>query len=338
MRRAAGAIALALLAAAMIACAGEADRSAAKPLDRVRAFAQPHLSGGPFLLARAEGDFRDEGIDIEWVTSGSSRELIGPLLDGELDVLTSNLSPVFLNAIAQGARLRVVADKGHLARDGCNYLSFITRPELLVDGRLVRPPGGARWRFSYRRGSYYEFLFERALAATGLDRDAIEVHHLTGEMENQALVQGGIDVSTTSGASLQALLDSGRAAVWLRAQDLVPDGQAFVVLYGPRLLDRDPEIGVRFMTAYLRGVRRYNLGKTARNVEVLAAATGATLEEVEDACWIGIREDGRIHLPTVEALVDWAVSADRLTRRLAVEEIWEPRFVETAAERMKTAD
>jgi hypothetical protein len=42
-------------------------------------------------------------------------------------------------------------------------------------------------------------------------------------------------------------------------------------------------------------------------------------------------------VPTLEALVDWAVSTDRLTRRLAVDEIWEPRFVEAAAERMKDA-
>jgi hypothetical protein len=91
------------------------------------------------------------------------------------------------------------------------------------------------------------------------------------------------------------------------------------------------------MTAYLRGVRRYNLGKTARNVEDLAASTGATAEEIERACWVGLREDGRIHVPTLEALVDWAVSTDRLTRRLAVDEIWEPRFVEAAAERMKDA-
>jgi NitT/TauT family transport system substrate-binding protein len=331
------AAALALLAAAALACAKDTDDPAAKPLTRVRVFAQQHLSSGGFLLAQAAGYFEDEGLEIDWVTAGSGRDLLGPLLDGELDVLTNNMSPIYLNAIAQGGRIRIVADKGHLSRDGCNYLSFITRPELLVDGRLVPRPDGEPWRMSYRRGSFFEFLFDRAVASAGLSRGAIEVHHLTGEVEGQTLVQGGIDVATMTGARLQALLDSNQAAVWMRAQDLIPDAQAFVVLFGPQLLDRDPEAGIRFMTAYLRGVRRYNLGKTARNVEDLAASTGATAEEIERACWVGLREDGRIHVPTLEALVDWAVSTDRLTRRLAVDEIWEPRFVEAAAERMKDA-
>jgi NitT/TauT family transport system substrate-binding protein len=324
--RAAAPVALALFALAA-ACRAPADPRALQPL---RLFAQQHVSGAPLYLAESEGDFRAAGFAVEWIRTGSSRDLLPSLLEGGVDVIASNLSPVFLNAAAQGGRLRIVADKGHLAREGCNYLSFLTRPELLRDGRLA-PPEGGKLRVSYRRGSLYEMLFDRALDASGLSREATELHFLSGEVEDQALLAGGIDVASSSGATMQALLDSGRAAVWQRAQDLLPDGQAYVVLFGPSLLDRDPAAGERFMTAYLRGVRRYNQGKTRRNVELLATALDTPAAEIERACWVAIRDDGKIDVATIDALIDWARANGRLDAPLAAADVWEPRFVEQAA-------
>jgi NitT/TauT family transport system substrate-binding protein len=323
--------ALAVAGALLASATGCGRREARSSLDTVRIFCQPHLTAAPLYLAESAGYFGEAGLAVDWVRTGSSRDLLPSLLEGDLDVLTANLSPVFLNAAAQGARLRIVADKGHLARDGCNYLSFLTRPELLRDGRIERPSGGRKLRVSYRRGSLYEMLFDRALAASGLDRDETELHFLSGEVENQALVEGGLDITTNSGAPLQKLVESGGAAVWLRAQDLLPDGQAFVVLFGPRLLDSEPGIGERFMAAYLRGVRQYNLGKIRENVAIVAAALETPAEEIERACWIAIREDGRIDMATVAALADWARANGRLDAPLDHAAVWEPRFVESAA-------
>jgi len=338
MSRRSARTALALVGAILlVGSAACRERERGVSLRRVRVFAQPHLSAGALYLSEAEGYFRDAGLEIDWVRAGSSRDLLPSLLEGDLDVMTSNLSPVYLNAAAQGGRLRIVADKGHLARDGCNYLSFLTRPELLRDGRLAVPADGRKLRVSYRRGSFYEMLFDRALAASGLPREATELHFISGEVENQALAEGGLDVTTNSGAPMQALLDSGRAAVWLRAQDLLPDGQAYVIIYGPTLLDREPGIGERFMAAYLRGVRQYNLGKTGRNVEVLAAALETPAAEIERACWIAIRDDGRIDLATVESLAEWARTNGRLDAPLDAATIWEPRFVERAAAELGVA-
>ena len=332
-RRLVATFAVAALAGAGLATAGCSRERAEPHLDTVRLFAQPHVSAGPLLIAEAEGFFREEGLAIDWIRTGSSRDLLPSLLEGDLDVLTSNLSPIFLNAIAQGGRLRIVADKGHLATDGCTYLSFLARPELLHDGKLLPPADGRKLRVSYRRGSFYEMLFDRALAASGLPREATELHFLSGEVENQALAEGALDVTTNSGAPMQALLDTGKAAIWLRAEELLPEGQAYVVMYGPRFLDREPETGDRFMRAYLRGVRQYNSGKTRRNVEILAAALDTPPAEVERSCWIGIRDDGKIDLATIDALIAWARDNGRLDAPLETATVWEPGFAERAASR-----
>ena len=333
MRRALAAVALgALLASGCAPGAGE--RGAGRGLRRIRVLAQAHLSMAPLLIAEAEGYFRDEGLEIERFSLSSSRDGLPALIQGDLDVLTASLSPSYLSAIAQGAHLRLVADKGHLGRDGCTYLAFLARPEMVRAGVLQRPSDGHRWRVSLRRGSIYELLTDRALASAGIAWEDIEPVHLTGETELQALAQGRIDVSTNTGVPMQRQIEAGQAVVWRAAQDLLPDGQFSVLLYGPALLERDPEAGIRFMAGYLRGVRQYNLGKTARNLEVLESLTGYDRGALESACWIPMREDGRIDLPSVAALQSWAVAHGLVDRELAVDEFWEPRFVEAAAGRL----
>jgi NitT/TauT family transport system substrate-binding protein len=289
----------------------------------------------PLLIAAEEGYFRDQGLEVEFLALGSPRDGLPALIQGDLEVLAGSINTSFLNAIAQGAQMRIVADKGYLARDGCTYLAFLTRPELLAGGELRRRDGGAPWRFSYRRGAYYEFLTERALARSGLSRDEVEVNRLSPEAEVQALAHGRLDVAIATSIVMEKMLASSTAAVWHSAQSVLPDGQYLVVLYGPALLDRDPESGVRFMSAYLRGVRQYNLGKTERNLEILARRTSIDRRALETTCWIAMREDGLIDTATVLELQAWAVGKGLLSRPLALEEIWEPRFVTDARRRLE---
>jgi NitT/TauT family transport system substrate-binding protein len=317
----------------LTACRAESP-AADPPHARLRLSSLRHLSQGPLLLAEAEGYFRDEGIEIELIPSRDHRDMLPMLLSGDLDVLAANLSPIFLSAIAQGANLRIVADKGRLSRDGCTYLAFLARPELVRDGRLTRPAERPRWQVSYRPSSIFELLFERARDSAGIDPREVELFHLSDLTESQALAQGRLDVALVTGAPMQALLEAGEAVIWRRGEELMPDGQLLVLFYGPSLLERDREAGVRFMTAFLRGVRQYQLGKTARNVEVLAAGVGATPEQVERSCWIGMSADGRIDLDSLTAVEEWSRAKGIHRRALTVEEVWDPSFLESAARRL----
>ena len=298
---------------------------------RIRVFAQIHLAQAPLLIADAEGYFRDEGLEIEIFSAQKSSDVLVPFVQGEIDVLTGSLKPALLAAIEQGARIRVVADKGHFAAGDCTYLAFAVRPELFRAGKLVPRPGGEPWRISYREGTLYELLLDRAIARDGLSREQFETLWISEENELQALMQDRVDIAATTGTKLQAVIDAGEAFVWKAAQEIWPEGQFSVVTFGPSLLDRDPEAGERFMKAYLRGVRQYNQGKTNRNLDLLSARTGAPRAVVESACWIAIRDDGRVELESIAALQRLSIEKGLLARELPLSEIWEPRFVEAAA-------
>jgi NitT/TauT family transport system substrate-binding protein len=306
------------------------------PKDTVRVLARAHLSQAPLLIADEEGYFAEEGIELEIVSLTRSRDGLPSLVQGDLDVITSSVSTSYLNAIARGALVRIVADRGYLARDGCTYLALLARPELVRDGELLvpEPSSGRRLRVSVSRESHQELLAERALASVDLRLDSMELFRLSGSEEMQALAAGRLDLILAAGYPVHEVVESGRAVIWRTAQEVMPDAQHTVVLFGPSLLEDDPELGIRFMVAYLRGVRQYNEGKTPRNLDLLARRTGLDRGGLERACWIPMRDDGRIDVAGVRALQSWAVERGTLLRQLREDEFWEPRFVEEASDRL----
>ena len=84
------------------------------------------------------------------------------------------------------------------------------------------------------------------------------------------------------------------------------------------------------MVAYLKGVRRFNEGKTRRNIEILAKYTGLEPALVESACWTPFREDGRIDVNSVLEFQRWALANQLVDKPMTAKEFWDPRFVEYA--------
>jgi len=97
---------------------------------------------------------------------------------------------------------------------------------------------------------------------------------------------------------------------WRPWQTYLPDFQFSVTMFGPNLLVKDRELGQRYLTAYLKGARQYNQGKTARNVAIISQYTQIKPEEVQASCWMSIRADGLIDLndPGLLAFQEWAVA------------------------------
>ena len=96
----------------------ETNSSGGAPLRKVRVLMQPHVSYAPLMIAFDEGFFRDEGLDVEPVTSIQNDETLVALVSGDLDVRPGPLSSGFLAAVAQGAKIRVERSKWDLERFG----------------------------------------------------------------------------------------------------------------------------------------------------------------------------------------------------------------------------
>jgi len=267
------------------------------------------------MIAQAEGYFRDEGLDVEMVPAMRSEETLVALVSGDLDVRPGPLNTAFLSAIRQGAPIRIVAGMGTLSPHGCTYFGITVRPGLDPSD----PTAVQRIRVSQDGVSRY--LTERMLARRGLSLSDVETVRLPEGAEIAAMQSAAIDAVAGTEPSLTRLTRSG--ALWLSAQEAVPDFQWGVLGFGERLLIREPELGRRFLRAYLRGVTRIREGKTDRNVAIISESTGVPADLVRDACWPEFTAEARVHWESVSAFQGWAVQAglmeDTVSRAAALD-------------------
>src|SRR5882757_10345233 len=87
-----------------------------------------------FLIAQANGYFKDVGLDVKLVPFASAALMIAPLATGELDVGSGTASAGLYNAVLRGVKIKVVADKGSV-QEGYDYSTLLLRKDLVDSGR-----------------------------------------------------------------------------------------------------------------------------------------------------------------------------------------------------------
>jgi hypothetical protein len=111
----------------------------------------------------------------------------------------------------------------------------------------------------------------------------------------------------------------------------VPDFQWGVLVFGERLLTKDRDAGLRFVRAYERGVTQYRQGKTARNVAIIAKATGESEAITREACWPTFRAGSPIEWQSIDQFQRWANTEHLMERTLARDQVLDSAFVSASA-------
>ena len=311
--------------AALAAC-GRAEAPAASEAPRkVRVSITPHLSWGPLMIAQAEGFFKAEGLDVEFVPAMRSEESLAALVTGDIDVRPGPLHAGFLSAIAQGAKIKIAAGQGELARDGCTYYAIVLRPGL----QPSKATPIKKMRASQDGATRY--VVSRMLAPHGVDIKSIETIRLPEAVMVMSLERGSIDAVAVSEPALTRTSKIGR--VWIRAQDAVPGFQWGVLAFGERLLSRERDTGHRFIRAYDRGVTQYLQGKTPRNVAIISAATGEEEAITREACWPTFRAGSGIDWESIAQFQRWANTEGLMEHTLSRDQVWDSTFVAATAAR-----
>lgn len=302
----------------------------------VKVALQPFLSFAPLFIATEEGYFAEQGLNIEYVTVAPD-QVIPALVQGKVDVLGELISVGTLNTIARGGKIKIVADRGYNDPEGCPLIAVMGQRSLVEAGKLDDVASLRDKRVDVPELSWSAYYVDRLLATAGLSLDDVLVTNVPPPAEFQALEQGQIDASVTAEPTITRLKQAGHSALFTPVQELLPDSQFAIMIYGPTLLDENRDAGNRFMTAYLKGVHQYNQGKTDRNVEIVAKHTELDPALVRAACWASIHDDGTINVQSVLDFQAWAVEKEYLDNPVTEEQFWDPSFVEYASEALGTA-
>lgn len=313
---------LAVVIASGCAASSSSDRD---PPRKVRVSFNPHLGWGPFLIAQAEGFFRDEGLEVELVQAMEVEETLVALITGDIDVRPGPLHAAFLSAVAKGAPIRIVAGSGVLAPGGCTYFGIVLRPGLDTAGT----PRIRRLRTSQDGSTRY--VTSRMLEKRGMSLDAMETSRLQEPVLAMSLQNGALDAVAVTEPNLTRL--AGIGTLWLSGQDALPGYQWSVLAFGERLLVKERDTGLRFLRAWHRAVAQFRQGKTDRNVAILAEGTGETPEHIRATCWPSFTADSRVNWGSIDDFQQWARAQGFMDRTVTLEQVLDTTLVAETAPR-----
>jgi NitT/TauT family transport system substrate-binding protein len=327
-----GAMALSALVALSLAVITSAPGLAAgqRPLTTVTIRTVPFLSYGVFYVAQAEKLFEAEGLRAEFVEMETAAPVIPALIRGDIDVLPAAMSPAFFNAMVRGARVRLVAGVSELAPGGCTYTGLVVSRAMATMGAVAQPAILKGRRLGAARSIVTDYLLDTFFRQHGLQIGDLNAIDLPGAAELEALRAGRIDVGALSEPALARGVASGYLTLLSSFHDVAPNFQYSLMVFGPSLLDRQPEVADRFMRAYLRAIRRFNERATDRNVAILSEVTGLDRDLLKRVCWPYIRHDGRLNPASVLDFQTWAVQRNLVDRALPIGDLYDSRFIESA--------
>lgn len=316
-RNRAGLVAL-LLAGIIVGC-GSASPKGAPVLHTLLVVRNRHLTSAPLLLAEDAGYFAEEGLKVEFVDMNRPEEILMGLLSGGIDVLQGPIHPGLLTAVARRGDIRIVAGLNTLSPE-CTYHAIVLRPGLTPE----QAQRGIR-RLDASRDGAARYLAGRMLATRGVDIDTLDTIKLPQEVIEHSFGNKSLDAASLSEPLVTRIGRKG--TVWLRSQEASPGFQWSVMSFGKKLLHDDPEAGVRFLTAYRRGVALFRQGKTPDNLERLERLTQEDRKILEESCWPSFPADLRPNMASVLEYQQWALEHDYLDETATLAQLYDSSFV-----------
>lgn len=309
--------------------------SAAHATDKVRVGVFQSISDAGIYIANEKGYFAEQGIDVELQRVSSASTVTTALASGDIDVSGGSPSASIYNAIRQGIPIEIVADKGSTP-PGHGYLAFMVR-KALAD-KITKPEdlrGRTLAATGYAAGSTNEVAVHKLLMSGGVKASEVKIVAMAFPDVMTSLGTGNVDVGILIEPLVTLAVEKGIAVIWKRADEVYPSQQYAAVLYGPGMTKR-PDVGVRFMTAYLKGVRYYNdalKGKIPRKelIDILTRNTSVKTAALYDKMALpGLDPNGALNVKGMEDDMTWLVEEGRMKEPVDIRKIVNTSYVDAA--------
>jgi NitT/TauT family transport system substrate-binding protein len=224
-------------------------------------------------------------------------------------------------------------------RPGHGLTSLLARSALVKEGRLTDDPAtlrGLTIALPPERGDDY-LAYYGALCQGGLTIDDVEIEQ-TGHGEAEAA--GGMDVKIgRRPRSVQRDLESGEWLRWKQGDEIHPNLQARYLLFSNPFMAERPEVGIRFLTAYLRGARDYcdafdeGIGKREL-VDLLIRETGETADLLTSMKPLGFSPNGVVDLARLAVELDLLRERQLVPSATKPDDVVDNRFAESVLQRL----
>jgi NitT/TauT family transport system substrate-binding protein len=333
-------------APAVAAAASPAASPTAPPQVTVRFAGQPSaISDAGIILAQERGYFAEQGIVSEREVMQAAPQALPPLATGQLEMAAFAPNAALLNALGRGIAVKLVADKGREG-PGFAFQSLVLRPQLMESGAMQSLADLRGRRIALPSiGSTLTATLAAGLAPYGLTMEDLQIETMTFPDMVPAVANGSVDGAVLIEPITTDALGRGAVALWRPVWELYPEQAVAVIMYGPNMTERDPDLGRRWMLAYLRGVRLYN-DAYARNdpavraavTETLAAATRVApglVEQIAAAGRLpGLEPNGRMNADALRDAGEYWRQSGTLTSDITMDQLLDNRFTDYAVQQL----
>jgi len=239
----------------LTACSGNIDKTESNLVTVKVAFDDAPSEAG-IILGDKLGYFQKQGIKIQYVKFNSGADELSSIAANQVDVSRGIINAGLFNAVNQGINIKLVADGGHNIK-GRGYFQIALKKGLGSKYKDYKDMKGMRIAIA-SIGSINELFVQKALEKGGLTKNDIKLVIVDSFPDMLTAVANGnadacmqIEPLITQGIS-QGILE------WWKDPDEYAQGEEIsVLMYSPEFVKK-PDLGKKFMIAYLQGVRAYN--------------------------------------------------------------------------------
>lgn len=304
---------------------------------KIQVGSSPVLSSAGIFLAKELGYFSEINLDVEITPFNQSGAPMTVLLDsGQLDVAAGNLSTGLFNAIASGAKMKIVADKGVVTK-GHGYISLIVKNEHISSGRYKTfvDLKGMRFGLTSLDGVSQQIALEKILKAYNVDLSTVTYVKLSYPAMNVALASGDIDATIQLEPYVTSARLSSIATPIANVFDYYPNQQSAAIIFSEKFTKKT-NYAKAFMQAYLKGVRVYEDAFTKginkeKVVEILKKYVKVGDNKVWDELTpVGINPNGHLNKVSLKADIDWYFNKGFLKKKILIDDFVDESFVNEA--------
>ena len=330
---------LLVLSAALSIAAASAQTAPAAPRVALKVGAIGAVSDAGIFIAQDKGFFRDEGLDVELVGFKAAPQILPAIATGEVQVSGSAVTPALFNAFARGIGMKLVADKGQVAK-GFGFAAIAIRSDLADTVKDFRDLKGRKFAVM-GKGVSSTVQLGKALELGGIEPNEVELIELGLPEMIAALGNKAIDGATLLEPFITLATARKVAIRWKGMEDFLPfTGQNGVIIYSQKFTEEQPEAANRWMVAYLKGNRAYldavTKGTDRDDINAILARHTAVkdLSLLAKIAPTGFDPNGRLEIKSLEADQDWFLKLGLQQARADLGKVIDYRYVDYAVARL----
>jgi NitT/TauT family transport system substrate-binding protein len=296
-------------------------------------------SDAPIYIADKKGYFREEGLEAKVTNFRSAADMVAPLGIGQLDAGAGSASAGLYNAMLQGIKIKIVADKASSA-PGYGATKILVRKDHIDSGRFKDLKDLKGMKFAMNApGVSNTATLNALLKSAGLKYSDVETVNMPFPDHVAALGNKGVDASASVEPGPTIAIKNGFAVLVKADDEIIPNHQIAVLLYSENF-GKKPEVAKKFMRAYLKGVRFYNealkdgrmIGPNADEViAILAEATPIKDPAVYKAITpTGMNPDGKVNVQSLADDLAFYKEQGLITGDIKADQVVDHSFVEDA--------